>query len=200
MRRGVVASAEAYTESGDPGAVVVTLDRLLHSHLLELAREGRFILDYLRLSADVENLRTFARLRVLGEGRPVLESSFLEGGEIKLETLVGMLGDDRDAVAARFRLTRFNRMVEEGMEHVAKKKTFLRLERLGREEGSQIVVYGMGGYDEHMESTIAASTAGAADWLSRSGVRLAAVTPSRHLAPGIERLELDQLFERLAST
>jgi hypothetical protein len=46
---------------------------------------------------------------------------------------------------------------------------------------------------------VAASTAGAADWLSRSGVRLAAVTPSQHLAPGIDRLDLDQLFERLAS-
>ena len=34
------------------------------------------------------------------------------------------------------------------------------LERLGREEGSQIVVYGMGGADQHMESTIAASSAG----------------------------------------
>jgi regulator of protease activity HflC (stomatin/prohibitin superfamily) len=34
------------------------------------------------------------------------------------------------------------------------------LERLGREEGSQIVVYGMGGGDAHMETTIAASTAG----------------------------------------
>ena len=34
------------------------------------------------------------------------------------------------------------------------------LERLGREEGSQIVVYGMGGGSELMETTIAASTAG----------------------------------------
>ena len=34
------------------------------------------------------------------------------------------------------------------------------LERLGREEGSQIVVYGMGGADPHMETTIAASVAG----------------------------------------
>ena len=33
------------------------------------------------------------------------------------------------------------------------------LERLGREEGSQIVVYGMGGADPHMETTIAASAA-----------------------------------------
>jgi regulator of protease activity HflC (stomatin/prohibitin superfamily) len=34
------------------------------------------------------------------------------------------------------------------------------LERLGREEGSQIVVYGMGGSDPQMECTIAASAAG----------------------------------------
>ena len=34
------------------------------------------------------------------------------------------------------------------------------LERLGREEGSQIVVYGLGGRDSHMDSTIAAATAG----------------------------------------
>jgi regulator of protease activity HflC (stomatin/prohibitin superfamily) len=34
------------------------------------------------------------------------------------------------------------------------------LERIGREEGSQIVVYGLGGTDERMETTIAASAAG----------------------------------------
>ena len=34
------------------------------------------------------------------------------------------------------------------------------LERLGREEGSQIVVYGMGGGDSSMESAITGSTAG----------------------------------------
>jgi regulator of protease activity HflC (stomatin/prohibitin superfamily) len=34
------------------------------------------------------------------------------------------------------------------------------LERLGREEGSQIVVYGMGSPDAHLETTIAASAAG----------------------------------------
>ena len=34
------------------------------------------------------------------------------------------------------------------------------LERLGREEGSQIVVYGMGSADAHLETTIAASAAG----------------------------------------
>jgi len=34
------------------------------------------------------------------------------------------------------------------------------LERLGREEGSQIVVYGMGGGDSRMEETIAAAVAG----------------------------------------
>ncbi len=44
------------------------------------------------------------------------------------------------------------------------------LERLGREEGSQIVVYGMGGADPGMGSTIAASTAGAMIGKKRPGV------------------------------
>jgi len=35
------------------------------------------------------------------------------------------------------------------------------LERIGREEGSQIVVYGLGGADASMERTIAATAAGA---------------------------------------
>ena len=63
----------------------------------------------------------------------MLESAFFEGGEVTLDTLIGMLGEDREAVTVRFRLTRFNRMMDEGMEHAATKKTFLRLERLGRE-------------------------------------------------------------------
>ena len=36
------------------------------------------------------------------------------------------------------------------------------LERLGREEGSQIVVYGMSGSDPVMDRTVAAATAGTA--------------------------------------
>ena len=34
------------------------------------------------------------------------------------------------------------------------------LERIGREEGSQIVVYGLGGTNPLMEATLAAATAG----------------------------------------
>lgn len=133
MREGVVAATGRYTETSDPGAVDVIFDRLLHAQLLDMAREGPFILDYVRLAADVENLRTFVRLRALGEDGSVLESAFLPGGEVALGTLLGLLDEDREAVAARFRLTKFNRMMDEGMEYAATKKTLLRLERLGRE-------------------------------------------------------------------
>jgi len=35
------------------------------------------------------------------------------------------------------------------------------LERIGREEGSQIVIYGLGGQQTQMESNLAATAAGA---------------------------------------
>lgn len=45
------------------------------------------------------------------------------------------------------------------------------LERLGREEGSQIVVYGMGGKDSQMETAIAAAAAGSASGKSKVSQR-----------------------------
>ncbi len=36
------------------------------------------------------------------------------------------------------------------------------LERIGREEGSQIVIYGLGGQNNSMEETVAATSAGVA--------------------------------------
>ena len=53
------------------------------------------------------------------------------------------------------------------------------LERLGREEGSQIVVYGMGGSDPSMDRTIAATTAGAQTTVVKKTPNTGPVSPPK---------------------
>lgn len=56
------------------------------------------------------------------------------------------------------------------------------LERIGREEGSQIVVYGLGNNDPQMETTLAATSAGS--MMREAGARKQAQKTTQFAAPG----------------
>ncbi len=118
----------------DPVEIDIVMDRLVQELSLKLARPSRFLSGYLAVHADVENLRTFIRVRELESERQVAERAFLPGGTIEPCWLTAMLGDERETVASRFRFSRYQRLVEEGGGEIAGRSSALRLERLAHEE------------------------------------------------------------------
>ncbi len=132
-RQAVTRAVELYTRKQNPTVVDVLLDRAAHDEALERTVGSRFLAGLQVMHADVENLRTFVRVRVLDENADMLEPALLKGGMIRKAVLLSLFGEEWEVIVSRFRLTTYGRMIEEGISRVVRDQSALRLERLGRE-------------------------------------------------------------------
>ena len=133
-REAVVDAVKTATEEAnvEPAALDVALDRLEQKRCLTLASSSRFVLGYLGVHADVENIRTLVRTKILCEEKASFERALLAGGTLDQSDLIDTWSEDLDSVPGRLRLTPFARLVEEGITRV-RQGTMLRLERHCRE-------------------------------------------------------------------
>lgn len=143
VRIAVDATVRAYQREPDPALLDFALDRAGQDLSLSLAANSHFMLGYLALHADLENIRAFVRIRSLEGHRPALESAFLSGGSVRLQTLAPLLSEGWEAIQARFRPSAYRRIVDGLAGLAGESKTSgslegpiapLRLDRLVREE------------------------------------------------------------------
>ena len=97
--RGVLAS------SADPQAADLILDRAYYEEMLQAARSvnSRFLEGYVRLSIDSANLRSAVRSARMGRGADFLKRVLIQGGNVKLDSLIAAAtgGADLAGVFAR---------------------------------------------------------------------------------------------------
>jgi V/A-type H+-transporting ATPase subunit C len=141
----VAAAARSFERDRDPAAIDVALDRVMQELQLEIASTSEFMVGYLGLHADVENLRTLARMKAQADGggdqRGDMETVFLAGGKLALKDFVAALPEPWAAVIDRFAKAPpygggdeiFHEYLELAAEAVAEKRSLGRMERRGRE-------------------------------------------------------------------
>jgi V/A-type H+/Na+-transporting ATPase subunit C len=129
-----IASALAeYAEKHDPALMDMALDRAQQELLVEAARPSAFLSGFYSLHADLVNLRSLLRVKVMGDERSVFDAAFLPGGTIAKGMLTLLLVEPTEALVTRFAATPFHSYVEEGVNQAVHRKTMTRMERLGRE-------------------------------------------------------------------
>jgi V/A-type H+/Na+-transporting ATPase subunit C len=145
VNTAVAAVAASYEQHRDPAAVDVAMDRMVQELLLDIAGASEFLVAYLALHADVENLRTLVRMKIQtaggGDKREDLASALLPGGTLTLKDLITALPEPWSAVVERFTKGPpygvgdevFRGYLERGTAAVVDKRTFVRMERYGRE-------------------------------------------------------------------
>jgi V/A-type H+-transporting ATPase subunit C len=129
----VAAAAAEYAQRHDASMVDIMLDRALHEQLLASAAPSGFLTGWLALHADVENLRTLLRVKVMGDDESLAARPWLAGGSIagaELDALVPVAPGD---IAARLRRADLQEYVEHGTGQLAARRSFAGLERAGRE-------------------------------------------------------------------
>lgn len=127
-----------YAANGDPACIDLVLDGLAQEIALDLARPSDFVSGYLYLHADLENLRTLVRVKLLpadqkGRGAAVYAEALLAGGTLATGFLQSLLPENLEAIAGRFGSSVYRQYVEEGAAAAVRAKSLLRMERLGRE-------------------------------------------------------------------
>jgi len=134
VRKAVVEAVKAATEEAnvEPAVLDVVLDRLEQKLSLDLASGSRFVMGYLDVHADVENIRTLVRTKVLREEKVSFERALLAGGTVVPEELLDAWNDELDSLPSRLRRTMFGQLAEEGIAGF-RRGTMLKLERRCRE-------------------------------------------------------------------
>ncbi len=76
--------------SADPQAADLILDRAYYEEMLQAARSvnSRFLEGYVRLSIDSANLRSAVRSARMGRGADFLKRVLIQGGNVKLDSLI----------------------------------------------------------------------------------------------------------------
>ncbi len=117
----------------DPSAVDAIIDRALQSEQIRVVCKSRFLLGYLELYADTENIRTMLRARVLGEGRELLQLAYLAGGATTKQELAALLEREWSEVAAHFSAGPLRDYVAAGIAGLERSRSLLAMEKVGRE-------------------------------------------------------------------
>jgi V/A-type H+-transporting ATPase subunit C len=143
--QAVAEAVQAFATDRNPAAVDMAMDRLMQDAGLQVASHSDFMIGYLGLHADVENLRTLVRLKAKEaedkdtEGE--MRAAFLQGGALTLVSLLSALPQPWPAVVELLAKAppngagseAFRDYLEQGCKAVTDRRSFIRLERLGRE-------------------------------------------------------------------
>jgi V/A-type H+-transporting ATPase subunit C len=143
--KAVAEAIEAYAGKRSPAAVDMAIDRLMQEVELQVASHSEFMVGYLGLHADTENLRTLVRLKAKkgGDKDPAgeMEAAFLKGGTLTLASLLAALPQPWPVVVETLAKAppygagseAFRDYLEQGRAAVTDRRSFIRMERLGRE-------------------------------------------------------------------
>lgn len=141
----VAETMKAYARDRKPAAIDMALDRLMQEVELQTAGSSEFMTGYFGLHADVENLRTLARLKAgddADEGRAgAMKAAFLRGGTLTLAGLLTALPLPWPAAVELLAKAppygvgnaSFHDYLEQGRTAVAERRSLVRMERIGRE-------------------------------------------------------------------
>jgi V/A-type H+/Na+-transporting ATPase subunit C len=138
-------AVQAFAAERNPAAVDMAMDRLMQEVELQVASTSDFMVGYLGLHADLENLRTLLRLKSkAGEDKDPageMKASFLQGGVLTLVSLLSALPQPWPATVELLAKApsygagseAFHDYIEHGRSGDTNRRSFIRLERLGRE-------------------------------------------------------------------
>lgn len=141
----VAHTVEAFRRDRNPAAVDAALDQLMQEIELQAASSSEFMVGYFGLHADNENLRTLVRLKVMAKDDKnlagELAAAFLRGGTLTLASLLAALFQPWPAVLELLAKPppygvgseSFRGFLEQGRTGVAERRSFVRMERFGRE-------------------------------------------------------------------
>lgn len=141
----VAETVAVFAKNRNPAAVDMAIDRLEQEVELRVAGPSEFMIGYLGLHADTENLRTLVRFKAMegGAKAPVeeMEAAFLKGGTLTLASLLTALPLPWPEVVELLAKAppfgagseAFHDYLEQGRTAVTDRRSFTRMERLGRE-------------------------------------------------------------------
>lgn len=114
----IKSSEVEFKESKDPQIIDIIFDKYMYSDMLERASilKEEFVLDYIKSSIDLTNIRTLIRVKMQDKPLNFLKIVLLEGGDLKVDTLINLYNDSFENIISKLSSTKYKNVVKEGLE------------------------------------------------------------------------------------
>ncbi|MEO0227750.1 MAG: V-type ATPase subunit [candidate division WOR-3 bacterium] len=123
-----------YIEDKDNFAFSTSLDRILCKKLYENAGFSEFFLRFYELYFDLENIRSFFRVRQFDDPIETFNKVFINYGTILKEKFLEILNKDKEAIIRSFRNTPYESLIERAVKSFEEELSFVKLERIIEEK------------------------------------------------------------------
>lgn len=119
-----------HARTGDPQRIDFICDKYCFKDITETAEKcnNDFVSGYVKLLIDINNLKTFVRLKKINAVQKLLESVFIDGGETELADFMQLADTDPADLADRFSGKTLENAAAEGAEILSREGSFARLE------------------------------------------------------------------------
>lgn len=132
MRTAIEEAVDTHARTKDPQCVDLICDRECYADILEAAKASgnRFVMKYVQLLIDTINLKTFVRVRKMGQPWSFFGNVFLSGGTISEKVFVAGYEEPVNQFAARLEGSSLAQAAEEGLAAMKETGSFTSIERL----------------------------------------------------------------------
>ncbi len=116
----------------DPQYIDLLLDKSLYRVIFDIASHSKnpFLKEYLSTQIDLTNIRSFVRIKAIGYGRDYLSKVIIENGNIDISFFDRNFDEPIDTLADKLLSTKYQKVVEEGLESYAATRTLTKYEKL----------------------------------------------------------------------
>lgn len=132
MAKALDEAIDTHARTKDPQAIDFICDRYCFEDIRKTAKESgnSFVQGYVRLWIDTINLKTFVRVRKMGQPWSYYSDVFVAGGNVDLQVFISAYEEDAKQAAAHFTRYDIYEAVSEGGASIEKTGTFTLLEKL----------------------------------------------------------------------
>lgn len=119
-----------YEANPNPQVIDLIIDGLLHELSYQRASENQFLQGYLKAFADLTNIRTFVRIKMMNEGIRLLDLALLPFGELDKQLFLRRFDDSIESWVMSLSNTPYEALVSEGFRRWAEDHSLSLFEKL----------------------------------------------------------------------
>ncbi|RKY04816.1 V-type ATP synthase subunit C [Candidatus Poribacteria bacterium] len=132
LRSALVEARAEFEESGDPQMIDISIEGRMLGYLAEKAAEypNGFLEGYFRRVIDLNNIRNFIRLKMMGANVRLIERALVEGGYIPKRRLMRMMDEGISEIPALLGRHPYEDVVGPGVQDLLETRSMATFERL----------------------------------------------------------------------
>lgn len=136
MKEAVMEAVEVFARTNNPQMIDFILDKACYRDMLQAAKTtgNRYLEGYVVLLIDTINLKTFVRMREMGQSWDDFSKVFLDGGHIQQKLFISNYDESYEQFADRLLPYNLNVAMAEGGAQLREAGRFTTLERLCDDE------------------------------------------------------------------